>query len=418
MERAPDRNLRHARGSLLKKLVTLLWAACALAQTPDSREVFKEIGAITEELAKISGLKLRKPVPYDIITRDKVEEFLNKRIKEATTNEELRAEELVLKKFGLVPQDFDLKKTTIALMTEQAAAFYDYNAKKLFITDWTPNSTREGALAHELAHALADQHFNLGRYIKKGKQSDDGSTARMAVMEGQASWLMSEYLARKSGQSLKTSQALVDMMSRSSEGGGEFPVFDNAPLYMKESLIFPYTAGLRFQQAVVMKLGQAGFREVFKRAPDSTRQILHPETYLQRAKLSKVALPRLDKSVQGYKGLVEGMVGELDHAILIRQYAGKEQAADLSPHWRAGAFGLLENKAKDATILLYSVEWDGEDAARRYLQFYRVALGKKWKRIEVSAETADRIEGLGDDGKFTLERKGALVTVIEGLPSK
>ena len=49
---------------------------------------------------------------------------------------ELRTEELTLKKFGFVPQDFDLKKTTIDLLTEQTAAFYDFHRKKLYITEW------------------------------------------------------------------------------------------------------------------------------------------------------------------------------------------------------------------------------------------------------------------------------------------
>ena len=55
-------------------------------------------------------------------------------------------------------------------------------------------------LAHELAHAIADQNYNLGKFIRQGRKSDDGSTARLAVMEGQATWLMSEFLARKMGQ--------------------------------------------------------------------------------------------------------------------------------------------------------------------------------------------------------------------------
>ena len=74
-------------------------------------------------------------------------------------------------------------------------------------------------LAHELSHALADQNFNLARFIRQGRKSDDGASARLAVMEGQATWLMSEFLARKTGQSLKNSPSLVAMMSNLSENG-------------------------------------------------------------------------------------------------------------------------------------------------------------------------------------------------------
>ena len=154
-------------------------------------------------------MNMRHPVPCDFITKEKIKEFLNKRIKDVAKPEDLRAEELTLKKFGLVPPDFDLAKNTVELLTEQAAAFYDYDRKKLFITDTTSSETQEPVLAHEIAHAIADQNFNLAKFIKAGRKSDDGATARLAVMEGQATWLMSELLARKMGQSLKDSPALL-----------------------------------------------------------------------------------------------------------------------------------------------------------------------------------------------------------------
>ena len=204
---------------------------------------------------------MRHPVPCDFITKEKIKEFLNKRIKEVAKPEDLRAEELTLKKFGLVPPDFDLAKNTVELLTEQAAAFYDYDKKKLFITDTTSSETQEPVLSHEIAHAIADQNYNLAKFIKAGRKSDDGATARLAVMEGQATWLMSELLARKMGQSLKDSPALLAMMSGATEGGaGQYPVFDNAPLYLRLTLVFPYTKGMLFQNAVFDRDGTERIR--------------------------------------------------------------------------------------------------------------------------------------------------------------
>src|SRR5690349_9933306 len=65
-----------------------------------------QVPAIAEELTQISGMKMRHAVPCDFITKEKIKEFLNKRIKEETKPEEIRAEELTLKKFGLLPPDF------------------------------------------------------------------------------------------------------------------------------------------------------------------------------------------------------------------------------------------------------------------------------------------------------------------------
>ena len=399
------------------RALLLLFALPAFAEH-DSRahDLCAQIQPIAQELTRISAMPLKHPVPCDFITKDKVNAFLEKRVKDVAKPEEVRAEELTLKKFGLVPPDFNLARNTVDLLTEQAAAFYDYDKKKLFITDSTPSDTREPVLAHELAHALADQNYNLARFIRQGRKSDDGSTARLAVMEGQATWLMSEFLARKTGQSLKDSPSLVAMMSSVSEsGGGQYPVYDNSPLYLRLSLVFPYTKGMLFQNALFERDHQYGFAEVFLKPPISTQQIIHPEKYFGGVKPTEPDLPdpHLPK---GYKSLVGGTLGELEHSVMLEQYSGKDAAADLAPHWRGSTFDLVENKKAGRVVLLYAVEWDTEEAARKYFAAYRTQLQKKWKQFHATSETEDAIDGTGDDGHFQLRRKGAVVTSIEGLP--
>jgi len=398
--------------------LVLLVAAAAAAQSPagrdQSREIFNEIGNVLQNLKQITGLKIHHRVPAEIISRDKVKAFLEKRMKEVSTPEEVRVEELTLKKFGLVPQDFDLARNTVDLLTEQAAAFYDFNKKKLFITDWTPSATREPALVHELGHALADQNFNLDKFIKQGRKSDDGSLARLAVMEGQASWLMAEYLARKAGQSLASSPALLDMMARGIESGtSEFPVFEGEPLYLRQTLVFPYTKGLLFQNAVYRRMGKSAFAEVFRKPPVSTQQILHPETYFSDLAPTHPGLPELS-GAHGYKRIAEGSVGELDESILLEQYCGREESAAVAPHWRGGSYALVEHRSPARDVLLYAADWDDAAAAKRFFGLYRKLLGKKWKRLEIKSESDTAVSGAGDDGYFLLQLAGSLVTSVEG----
>ncbi len=390
-------------------------AACAVAQSdPRARKLCGEANTIAIELTKISGMPLHHPVPCDFITKDKINDYLKKRVKEVAKPEEIRAEELTLKKFGLVPEDFDLAGSTVDLLTEQAAAFYDYDKKKLFITESTPSESQEPVLAHELAHALADQNFNLGRFIKQGRKSDDGATARLAVMEGQATWIMSEFLARKTGQTLKDNPELVKIMSSMSESGaGQYPVFDNSPLYERVTLIFPYTKGMLFQNAVFQRDGQYGFAEVFRKPPISTQQILDPDKYFDGDKPTDPDLP--NPHLKGYKGLVGGSLGELEHSILLEQYCGKDTARDLAPHWHGSSFALLENRKAARVVLVYASEWDTEAAARDYFAAYRTILEKKWKSMTVQTDTPDTLTGTGDDGRFELRLKGSIVSSVEGM---
>lgn len=382
------------------------------AQAPD---LAAQIDSITRELTEISGFRQLKKIAYQRISREQVAQLLEQRVKENIQPEELRAEELALKKLGFVPPDFDLKKMTLELLSEQAAAFYDFRKKKLLLVDTGSELAARSALVHELAHALADQHVNLEKFVERARQDDDRSLARLAVMEGQATWLMAEYLAHRTGQSLKDSPVLVRTMSRMTElGAAEYPVFERSPLYLKETLVFPYSKGMLFQHAVIEKLGSAAFAEVFRRPPESSQQILHPEKYL--ARVQPVACePPSPSARRGYRALAEGSMGELDHSILLRQYATAEDAEAVAPAWRGGNYQLLEEKGGARVLLAYASEWDSPETAQRFFSLYRRVLEGKWKRFQAGAANGSRLTGRGDDGHFLVRRQGARVTSLEGL---
>lgn len=399
-------------------LMLALWVGGqSLSQQNQSVEakVFEEIDSILNELSEITGFKKIKPVRTATMSRPELKRFLEKRIQEVADPKEIRAEEIALKKFGFIPNDFDLKSSTIDLMTEQAAAFYDYREKKLYLLEGGAEEMQQPALVHELAHALADQHFNLEKFVNP-KQSDDSVLARMAVVEGQATWLMSEFVARKLGQSLQKSPSIVEMMSRAADGmSARFPVLNQVPLYLRETLLFPYGKGMIFQQAAITKMEKDAFRGVFRTPPVSTQQILHPDLYFRGIKPVKPPLPRYTKP-DGYRVLSKGALGELDHSILIQQYAAREEANRLAPRLKGAAFELLESREGDRFLLLYTSEWGDASTAEEYFRLYQRVLKGKWKSMEVRENSSSQILGQGDDGGFELKVEGSRVFSIEGLP--
>ncbi|MEZ5356871.1 MAG: hypothetical protein R2762_29890 [Bryobacteraceae bacterium] len=387
-------------------IVVLLMPAAAAAQ---------ETAEILAQLSGITGLEVRERVIEHTMKRDELKAYFDERIDEAVKPEEIRIEELALKKLGFVPADFDLRKTTVDLMSEQAAAFYDYRKKKMVLLEGDPGVMRDMALVHELAHALADQHFRLEKFLKKAGSSDDSALARMAVMEGQATWLMSEFMAKRMGQSLLENGNMVSMMSRmAGSAGSGFPVFSSVPLYMKESLVFPYSQGMVFQHRVVEKLGKDGFAEVFRNPPQSTREILHPEKYIDGEKPVAVKLPQPPRKRE-WKELAEGTVGEFDHLILLRQTDTSMEL--LAESWRGGKYALWENKKdKNRVALAYVSAWADEKAARDFFRVYKAILTKKWKSCEFREETGSKLAGVGDDGHFVTRLEGRTVISLEGLP--
>lgn len=406
------------RKPIYAALTVLLTGATLWAQAASTGEEspFKLIPELTSELARITALKPLKKVQYSTMSRADLRKYLEQKVKEELKPEEIRVEELALKKFGLVPQNFALAATMVDVMTEQAEAFYDYRQKKLFLVEGeSANPIQNAALLHELAHALADQHFQLEKFIRKGK-SDDSTLARTAVMEGQATWIMYEWMASKAGQSLRKLPALAQMIeSRSADITGQYPVLGNAPLYLRASLLFPYAEGLRFQQAVIEKYGDNGFAEVFRNPPVDTQQILHPELYFNNSKPREVKLPKPPDAYR-YKELMSSTVGEFDHAILLQQYGSRELSDRLSPKWRGGQIALYEAKSGRDSALLYASEWESAEDAREMFKAYRQVLEKKWKKVTFTREAADQLEGIGDDGIFRLSLDGTRISSIEGLP--
>src|ERR1700704_5003177 len=112
------------------------------------QSVFDQIDSISKELEQISGLKFARKVPYAIIDKEQLRQFLDTRL-DKMKPQDIRAEELTLKMLGLVPQNYDLRQQTVDLITEQAAAFYDYHKKKLFVIEGDTGDDQVVALVHE-----------------------------------------------------------------------------------------------------------------------------------------------------------------------------------------------------------------------------------------------------------------------------
>jgi len=406
----------------MKRLVSLLIAWLLVSPAP-AQELFTNIGHIKEGLSAITGLAFKRNIPYALIGKDELHRYLEQRLRKTIKPDDARAEELTLKMLGLVPPDFDLRKNTLDLLTEQAAAFYDYNQKKLFVLEGASGGPSAGvsaeervALVHELAHALADQHFHLAKYIHEGMRSDDSGSARQAVMEGQATWLMAAYISREGGGKPEVPEPVLNLMKKSIEGSAaqQYPVFSQAPLYIQQSLVFPYGEGLAFQDAVFQKLGREAFSEVFIHPPSSTGQILHPERYLEQAGGVTNPNPPPMPEPREFRKLADGTLGELDFRLLLSQYTTAAEGEALATHLIGGSYALFEHKREKFPVLGLASAWDSPEAARQYFVEYRRVMEGKWKTLEIANETPERMEGRGDSGYFRMWMDGATVNQIEG----
>ncbi len=247
----------------------------AQAETHITPQQAKQLFSLVDQLLKFSsdetGLPIKSEVKRQMTTRTAVESYLTEKFNEDEDAKRMQRSEIVLKKFGLLDRDFDLKPFLLSLLKEQIEAYYDPKAKTVNLLDWVSVDEQKPVLAHELTHALQDQHVDLDKWsdqtppdvsLNSGDDSvhlakDELDTAREAVTEGQATAVMMDNILKPMGHSLLKDPEVVDVIKQQMAGSGDSPVLARAPLLLSESLMFPYREGLSFEQDVWMDQGQA-----------------------------------------------------------------------------------------------------------------------------------------------------------------
>ncbi len=240
---------------------------------------------VLEETSEIRELPILRPVKSGAQSRTEIERMLIKNLDEEMTPAEMHATEVSLRKFGLAPSDFQYRPFIIKLLTEQVAGYYDPKVREFHLADWLELEGQKPVMAHELTHALQDQHFNLRRFEKWPPGDSDAELAAHALIEGDATLAMTIYMAKNPLVALAFSRSLTT--------GVATEQFNQAPRAMRESLIFPYMQGLEWATQLYRRGGWTMVSNAFTRLPLSSEQILHPEKYFNYERPIKVVLPDL-----------------------------------------------------------------------------------------------------------------------------
>jgi len=371
----------------------------------EAEELFHSVDEILAFDSKQTGLPIKKEVRRKLTSREEVVSYLTKHMNDEDT-QRLRRSELVLKKFGLLPRDYDLGKLLVALLREQVAGYYDPKTKTVNLLDWVPIEEQEPVMAHELTHALQDQTINLQKWMKKGEkdlaeirkdptpadiENDEIDNARQAVIEGQAEAVMLQYALAPVGRSIIDSPDLVESMESSMlDGTPDSTAFRDAPIFLKESLTFPYSYGLEFEVKLWEKGGkEKAFAGVLANPPHTTRQIMEPDTYLSGEKIDPMRVPDFARDFKEYTKFDIGAMGEFDVDILIEQYAGKQMAKRLYPEWRGGYYYAARSKTDTAAPigLLYVSRWASAEKASEFASIYARSLAQRYKKVAAIDES-------------------------------
>ncbi len=347
------------------------------AEPATSAEFLQAADEVMAEMSKLLSLPVREPLKRSVRTREEIREYVIRAMREDEDTAKRHADIRVLEALGLLPKNYPLEQKLIALLTEQIAGVYDPRAKEFFIASWTEAAEQRVIMAHELTHALQDQHFHIEQWSKAAKDNDDAGFARDAVLEGSAMIAMIDYLLRDSGTSFRDLGGFDPaLMLGDIEGSQEL---NDVPLVIRDQLLFPYLAGAAFSaKAIEAAGGWPGLARIFERPPASTQQIMHPELYLRGVQPEVVQLPALGGIVpRGWKKLDENVMGEFGLNQVFKQFLGKERADDLAAAWSGDRYTIFEQAPDGRTLLVIRVRLAGEAQAARFFGGYSELLEKK-----------------------------------------
>lgn len=400
-------------------------SAAATFQRASIRSDNLGLAATAEVLKSVSalrGLDIKNPVKSSERTKDQIEQFVMRDLDENTPAAELAATTKLMVKLGLVQRGFGLRDYMIKLLREQVAGFYDPKTKEFYLAAWLPLSEQKKVMAHELVHALQDQHFNLRRFEKWPKGDSDAELAVHALIEGDATLLMIQYEFNEQGANLdvRRLQSVTDAMlvENEDEDVKQYPIMSAAPRVLRETLQFPYVYGAGFAQAIWRDGSLSELNRSYVDLPTSTEQIMHPARFLNRDNPIKVHIPTLTNALGNrWKEIDRDVSGEFGYQVLLAQFLARAEARKAAEGWGGDQYVLYERPGSDDLLLVQFTTWDRPSDAREFFQAYCNRTRRRY-RLEDAAESGDSTVYSTNEGLASVQLRGADVAVVEGASSR
>ncbi len=403
--------------------------------------------AVLKETSDIRQLAILRPVKSGEQSRADIEQMLIRKLDEELSAGEARAAESALKKFGLAPAGFSYRPFIIKLLTEQVAGYYDTKARAFHLADWLKLDVQKPVMAHELTHALQDQHFDLRRFEKWPQGDSDAELAAHALIEGDATLAMTLYIARNPLAALAFARSIA-------AGGVASEQFNQAPRALRETLIFPYIQGVEWATQVYRKGGWPLVSQAYSRLPLSSEQILHADKYFSYERPVTVDLPDLAALLNGagkqrtvnnkpptgrsrgnrpptaqrssptstWRRIDYDVNGEWGYYLILDQFLkSAAESKRAAAGWAGDRYALYEKRETGELFLAHLSSWDTEEDAREFFDAYLRRTVLRYPNATLLSDTQDSTTETvrrwqTSESIVAVELHGSRVIAIEGVP--
>src|SRR5881398_1689226 len=395
------------RAAILLAVLALL-AGCASRRLVRHGQVNEDaLETVRRGLVALRGLAFTTPVPVLALSRDGLGAVVKEEIEQGYSPGDIEHAEAVYQRLGLLPPGTQLRNALEQLYQQEGAGFYDPRTKRLVVAESIPGAPGVGAgllgfltgrdpvseflVAHELTHALQDQHYHLPTRPEPLLDGHgDRELARHALLEGDATLAGFAYVLGR-----ELDRRMIGVVEQQLHGipGELAKKYPDLPELLRASLAFQYDDGTTFVGQALAAGGWAAVDRAHLDPPESTEQVLHPARYYaDRDRPIAVRLGGTDGlEAAGFRRILEDTLGELEIRVLVARALPAQRAAGVAEGWGGDRLRALERG--DDLVLVWMTAWDSPADA---------------------GEFADALPGLVADAR--VERREERVLVLLGPP--
>jgi hypothetical protein len=314
---------------------------------------------IEGQVVDLRGLPAKQYLEPTILDEAQLRVRLETQFRAENPPAEIAASQATLVAMGLLPPGTSLGDLYVNLLGSQVAGYYDPVTKQIFVVARTGQigAIEKVTFAHEFTHALQDQNFGLKGITTDTVGQGDRSMAHLALIEGDASLLMTQWLmGHLDGAGI--AQILAGDPAAQAQ-------LDATPAFLKDQLLFPYLQGVAFVSSIWGRGGWTAVNRVFARLPASTEQILHPDKYASNEQPVSVPLdaPAIAAALgAGWTATPADTLGEFQIGSWLRARgltgaSGGISADTAAAGWGGDRFALIDGPS-GAYALVIRTTWD------------------------------------------------------------
>ncbi|GMR10078.1 MAG: hypothetical protein BMS9Abin28_0899 [Anaerolineae bacterium] len=332
-------------------------------------EVREQMDQIQDEVVLLRGLRPSAPVNRALLSADELREYVLDDFLIDYSQEEAQDDARVLALLGLLDADYELFDLYLDLYSENIAGFYDDEIEQMFVVqDSRFGGPERLTYAHEYAHALQDQTYDLDQGLgfnhEACEEDSERCAALQALLEGDATLLEERWLLTYASDA--DFQQLLDFYDSFSS-----PAYESAPEFLKEDFLFPYTTGFDFVESVFLDGGWAAVDALYAAPPVSTEQILHPGRYPNDMPVPLTVPEVLDSFGSGWREMDRDVLGEWFTFLTLRERLPEEQAQVAAEGWGGDYYIAFHNDFKGQGVLVVATAWDTVRDAHEFYGAFR-----------------------------------------------